>query len=99
MKPIGNKIQLEIDELKFGAVQSDAIAEKGKIIAVGDKVGDAYVTTSSNTSVVQMNYTFPIGSTIYFKAWAVDIITDTDGKKYYFIDANSDAICAIKENA
>lgn len=36
------------------------------------------------------------GKTIYFKAWAVDIITDGE-QKYYFIDFDSEAICAAME--
>lgn len=80
MKPINNKIQLDIKELKFGAVQSDSIEEHGTIIALGDYIDEEK---------------FKIGSTLYFKAWAVDIITEND-EKYYFIDSLSDAICAIK---
>jgi hypothetical protein len=92
MKPIGNKIQLEIEELKFGAIQSDAISECGKIIDYG--VG-AINLLERNWNVEAGNSL--IGKTLYFKAWAVDIITDPeDGKKYYFISADSDAICAIK---
>lgn len=80
MKPINNKLQLDIKEVKIGAIQSDSIEEHGTIIAVGDEVPTDY---------------FPIGSTLYFKAWAVDVISK-DGEKYYFISADSDAICAIE---
>ena len=69
MKPINNKIQLDIKELKFGAVQSDSIEEHGTITALGD-----YVNNSK----------FVVGNTLYFKAWAVDVITKDD-QKYYFI--------------
>lgn len=79
MKTYGNKIQLEIKEQKIGAIQSDTIAEKGTVIGLGMNV-DVGV--------------FAIGDTLYFKAWAVDVITEGD-KKYYFISADSDAICAI----
>lgn len=85
LKPLGNKIMLEIDELKFGAVTSDSIAERGKIIELGPYISPVEVRL------------FKIGATLYFKAWAVDIITDPeDGKKYYFISSDSDAICGIK---
>lgn len=80
--PLHNKIQLEIIEEKVGGIQSDAIQEKGTIVAIGkgiDFEGTPY----------------KIGATLYFKAWAVDVITEGD-EKYYFIDAASDAICAIK---
>lgn len=80
MKPLGNKIQLDIKEVKIGAIQSDSIEEHGTIIAVGEEVNKEK---------------FQIGSTLYFKAWAVDVISK-DGVKYYFISADSDAICAIE---
>lgn len=86
MKPIGNKIQLDIQEVKIGMIQSDAIEEHGKIIAVGDLVG------KNADEVLQ----FAVGKTLYFKAWAVDVISE-NGKKYYFISADSDAICAISD--
>ena len=102
IKPLGNKIQLEIADEKIGAIQSESIQEKGVIIAKGEYV-ETYKTKTikdedgcfRNVGDGQTNK-FPIGATLYFKAWAVDIITE-DGKKYYFIDANSDAICAISQ--
>lgn len=96
MKPLNNKIQLEIEELKFGAIESDSIAECGKIIAVGNGVYDTEMTTSANDNVTRINHKFAIGKTLYFKAWAIDVITKDD-KKYYFISSDSDAICAISE--
>lgn len=84
LKPLNNKIQLDIKEVKIGAIQSDSIEEHGTIIAVGDFVGNEYID----------NHIFKIGATLYFKAWAIDVITEGD-KKYYFISADSDAICAI----
>lgn len=103
IKPLGNKIMLEITELKFGAVQSESIAEQGKIIAIGNRVNTIReenpllsVDVTGNINPIFNNYTiFEVGKTLYFKAWAVDIITDTDGKKYYFISSDSDAICGI----
>lgn len=80
MKPLNTKIQLDIKEVKIGAIQSDAIEEHGTIIAVGkDVIG------------------YEVGATLYFKAWACDIIT-VGQDKYYFISADSDAICAISDN-
>jgi len=35
------------------------------------------------------------GDTVYFKAWACDIISH-NGEKFYFISEDSDAICAVK---
>lgn len=80
MKPLNNKIQLDIKEVKIGAIQSDAIEEHGTIIDTGSR---------------ELDDKFPKGATLYFKAWAVDVISE-DGVKYYFISADSDAICAIK---
>lgn len=79
--PLGNKIQLDIKDEKIGAIQTEAIQEQGVILEIGEWVPkDKY----------------PIGATLYFKAWAVDIITD-DKEKYYFISCDSDAICAIQK--
>jgi len=80
MKPTNNKIQLDVQEITHMGESTGAIQEQGIIIALGDWMDDDK---------------WKIGATLYFKAWAVDIITDGD-KKYYFIDALSDAICAIK---
>lgn len=79
MKPLRNKIQLDIEEQKIGAVQSDAIAEWGTVVAVGPDVS------------LQVKK----GDKIYFKAWAVDIITVGEDK-HYFISDDSDAICAVE---
>ncbi len=82
MKPLGNKIKLDIQELKFGAIDSDAIAEQGVILEMGK---DSQFPPSF------------LGKTLYFKAWAVDIITDKNNNKHYFISSDSDAICGISE--
>jgi len=89
MKPLNNKIQLDIKEVKIGAIQSDSIEEHGTIIAVGEKVEDSLTNNYKDLK------RFPIGATLYFKAWAVDVITKGQ-EKYYFISADSDAICAIE---
>lgn len=81
MIPIKNKIQLDIKEVTIGSIQSDSIEEHATIIAIGDYVDENV---------------FKIGSTLYFKAWAVDIISD-NGEKLYFISSDSDAICAVKD--
>lgn len=91
MKPIGKKIQLDIKEVKIGMIQSDAIEEHGKIIAVGDKV---WMTESGQYD--EKDAQELVGKTLYFKAWAVDVITEGENK-LYFISADSDAICAIED--
>ena len=80
MIPLRYKIQLQIDEVKIGAIQSDSIQEKGTILAVGEYVDES---------------TYKVGATLYFKAWAIDIISE-NGEKHYFISSDSDAICAVK---
>lgn len=80
LKPLNNKIMLQIDEMKIGAIQSDSISEAGRIISTGPNVDKVL---------------FKEGRMLYFKAWAVDIITKDD-EKYYFISADSDAICALE---
>lgn len=80
MKPLGNKIQLDIKKTKIGVIQSDSIEEHGTIVALGSKVSSEELT---------------VGSTLYFKSWAVDVITEGT-ETLYFISADSDAICAIK---
>lgn len=91
MKPLGNKIQLDIKEVKIGAIQSDSIEEHGTIVALGDKVWMTSVGDYDQTTIEEL-----IGKTLYFKAWACDIIS-VDDKKYYFISADSDAILAISD--
>lgn len=80
MTPLKNKIQLKIDDVKIGMIQSDTVAEKATVVAVGP---DCKPETAAM-----------VGKTIYFKAWAVDIITDAQ-EKYYFISEDSDALCAV----
>jgi len=80
LKPLHNKIQLDIQEVTIGGIKSTSIEEHGTILAIGEWV---------------QKTKYPIGSKLYFKTWAVDVITE-GGEKYYFISAESDAICAIK---
>jgi co-chaperonin GroES (HSP10) len=80
IKPIGSRIQIEIDEPKAGALETSSLnvaKEKGKVVAIGQFVNDVKV-----------------GDEILFKGWAVDIITD-NGKRYYFIDEESKGLCAV----
>ena len=80
IQPIANKIMLEIEEPKAGALETSSLnvaKEKGKVIGVGELV----------TSVKK-------GDTVFFKSWAVDIITD-EGQRHYFIDEESKGLCAV----
>lgn len=78
MKPLGKKLLLEIEEVKIGALQTDTITERAKVIAWGRECKQEWG-----------------GAVVYFKAWAVDVITH-NGKKYYFIDEDSTALCATE---
>lgn len=89
IKPVGKKLKLLIEPLKVGAIQTETIAERGVIIDVGhDLVGRLNDKGIAPDGV-------GIGTVIYFKAWAVDVITH-EGEKHYFIDADSTAICGYE---
>lgn len=97
IKPLSNKIQLDIQDEKIGAIQSESIQEKGTIIAIGPLVAEKYRFPIDGKSEINITTNaFTVGATLYFKAWAIDIITEGD-KKYYFISSDSDAICAISQ--
>ena len=81
MKAINKKLKIDIKEEVIGMLQSDSISEKGIVVDVADDC------TRYNKDI--------IGKTLYFKAWAVDVIT-INQQKYYFINEESDAICAIE---
>ena len=75
------------------------LGKKIQIEMVEEKIGAIQSdSVSEKGTVVAIGHDVPfdyVGRTLYFKAWAVDVITE-DGKKFYFIDADSPAICAIK---
>ncbi len=88
--PLGKKLMLDIPETSAGGIniiQGAQIQEQGVILAVGPDVSKAKQNGFTNNQ-------FEVGQTIQFKAWAVDIIT-IDKQKYYYIDADSDAICGL----
>ena len=80
IKPLGDRIQLKIDEPSVGVLQIEGVPtaiECGEVIALGDLVID-----------------IKKGDKVFFKSWAVDIIT-YEGKRYYFISQSSKGICAL----
>lgn len=81
MKPLGNKIKLDIQPVKIGAIQSDSIPEYAKILDLGPDVDED---------------TFAVGETLVFKAWAVDVVTIGE-EKHYFLAADSEAILAVMD--
>lgn len=82
MKPLNNKIKLDIKDEVIGGIQSDSISEKGIVLDVGP--------------LCSLEMRKLIGKTLYFKAWAIDVITVGDDK-HYFISEDSDAICGYSE--
>jgi co-chaperonin GroES (HSP10) len=95
MKPLNNKIQLEINEILSGGLPTGKIEEHGTIIAIADGVWNGTGPVARrNEEIVQVGH-FEVGKTLYFKAWAVDVITKGQ-EKFYFISSDSDAICAIE---
>lgn len=81
IKTLGNKIQLKVDEPEIGGLISDSMPiaiECGEVIGKGDDV------------------TLPVkvGDKIFYKSWAVDIVT-YEGKKYFFISQDTNGICAV----
>lgn len=80
VKPVGNKLLMDIPQTKTGALQVQQgaqIQEVGTVLDVGENVES-----------------FKKGDVLHFKAWAVDIVT-VDGETFYYLDADSDAICGI----
>lgn len=65
--PVGNKVKLDIQELKIGAIQSDSVEENGVVLAVGP----------------EGKHQEWVGRRLCFKAWAVDVISIGDTKHYF----------------
>lgn len=84
--PLGNIIQLEIEEAKAGMLDTssrDSAVEYAKVIAIGDFV----------VSTKTVNYPH-VGDHVFVKAWAIDII-DHEGKKYYFVNLDTGGLLAV----
>lgn len=80
IQPVGKKLMLDIPETKAGGIA----------VVQGSQIQEQGIIIGVGPEVKK----YSKGSTIQFKAWAVDIIT-IDGQKYYYIDSDSDAICGI----
>lgn len=81
IKPFGKYILLEIPTSKVG----------GLSLRDGTSVQEIAIVKSIGPDVKAKLKT---GDTIFFKSWAVDIIT-VDDNKYYFLSEDSGGICAI----
>lgn len=88
--PLGNRIQLDIKEPAAGelSLQSMPTAiEYGTVIGIGPDVSQFWAGKELPVHI-------KVGDKVFFKSWAVDIITH-EGKKYYFISEDTKGLCAI----
>ena len=81
IKAIGNKIHLNIEEPAAGAL---AIASMPTAIECGTVIGIGE----------QVKLPVKKGDKLFFKSWAVDIIT-YNAKRHFFISEDTNGICAI----
>ena len=79
--PIGNTIQIKIDEVKAGALDlsmKETAIEYGEVLAIGKDV----------------RLDIKVGDKIFFKSWAIDIIS-YEGERFYFINPETNGLLAI----
>lgn len=84
--PIGNLIQLEIEEAKAGDLLTssrESAVEYAKVVGIGEM---ALISGRATN--------FKLGDYVFVKAWAIDIIT-YEGKKYYFVNLETNGILAL----
>ncbi len=83
IQPLGNNIQLELEEVSAGALNTsskESAVEYAKVVAMG-----------AGAEVV---YGLKRGDYVFVKAWAIDIINHED-KKYYFCNIDTGGILAV----
>ena len=81
IQPIGNIIQIKLDEVKAGVLDTSSRAsaiEYGEVMAIGDEV----------------KLKLKVGDKVFIKSWALDNISH-EGIKYYFICPETNGILAI----
>lgn len=81
IKTLGNRIQLKIDEVEAGGLDTSSMmtaVEFGTVLDIGEDV----------TLKIKK------GDKVFFKSWAVDIITH-QSKRYFFISEDTKGLCAI----
>lgn len=79
--PLGGSIQLKIEKVSAGALDTSSKAtaiEIGEVVAVGEDV----------TLKVKK------GDTVFFKSWACDIVNHEE-KPYYFVNQDTKGILAV----
>lgn len=73
-------VQIKIEEARAGALD---VSSKESAIEFGE-----VIETGDNVTTLKK------GDNVFFKSWAVDIITHQD-KRYYFIDISTNGIIAV----
>lgn len=79
-KPLGKKLLLDIPETTAGSF----------VVVQGHQVQEQGKVLAAGPDADKTL----VGQLVHFKAWAVDIIT-IDGKKFYYLDSDSTALCGI----
>lgn len=80
IKPLGDIVQLKIEEVKAGVLDTssrESAVEYAEVLEVGENVKGINA-----------------GDKVFVKAWGVDIVNHED-KKYHFVNVNTNAILAI----
>jgi co-chaperonin GroES (HSP10) len=88
IQPLGNIIQLEIEEATAGDLitsSRESAVEYAKVVAIGNSVNKEDSITKDYPEV---------GDHVFVKAWAIDIINYQD-KKYYFCNLDTAGVLAI----
>lgn len=81
IKPLGNRVYIRIDGVSAGALDLSSkptVVETGEVIGIGSEV----------------TLDIRAGDRIFFKAWAVDIVSQDD-RKYHFIAQDTNGIVAV----
>ena len=95
--PVGKKLQLEIEQPTAGGLDLSAkntVVECGIVAAISEVLPNLILTAKESGIQYQTTNEINVGDKIFFKAWALDVIT-YNKETYYFIDADSNGICAI----
>ena len=86
IQPYGKKIQIQIEQPTVGGL--DISAKES-----GVEVAKVLITAKIHIEGIG-DFEFKENDKIMVKAWAIDIIT-YEGTKYYFVDYDSEGICAM----
>ena len=84
IKPFAGKIHIKLDKPSAGGLD---LSSKPTAVEYAEVIGVSiwYIDT--------VKQILKVGDKIFVKAWGIDVITH-NGETYYFVDADSKAICA-----